>query len=103
MKRSIVTLIVGILLTGSGLAQDSLGVRCVGRLDSSAFDVVREGEIAYVTGDILRILDVSDPANPEEIGVCQTGVRGLAVSGDYVYIAGAQELIVVNVSDSAHP
>jgi hypothetical protein len=47
---------------------------------------------AYVgLGDTVRVLDVSDPATPAEIGVASvtvSAIHGLAVHGDHLYVAG---------------
>ncbi|MCW5559849.1 MAG: hypothetical protein KIT22_18685, partial [Verrucomicrobiae bacterium] len=53
----------------------------------------------------LRVLDVSNPAQPVPLGICtNTGwVHGLAVSGNRVYVAGEEGLTVVDVSDPQHP
>lgn len=53
----------------------------------------------------LRVLDVSNPAQPVPLGICtNTGwVNGLAVSGNRVYVAGGEGLTVVDVSDPQHP
>ncbi len=55
----------------------------------------------------ISVMDVSDPSNPREIGVCDVGgLEYESLDGDYPYIyAGArsQELVVVDVSDPANP
>jgi hypothetical protein len=61
--------------------------------------------------DSLRVLDVADPANPREVGMSEPGssLRGVAVSGDYVYVASCGSatdpggLLVIDISDRAHP
>jgi hypothetical protein len=54
----------------------------------------------------LRVIDVSDPAHPTEVGFYDTPgyARGVAVSGPYAYVAdGGSGLRVIDVSDPAHP
>jgi hypothetical protein len=54
----------------------------------------------------LRVVDVSDPAHPVEIGFYDSGefFQAVAISGSYVYVAdGVVGLRVVDVSDPAHP
>ena len=53
----------------------------------------------------LRVIDVSDPAHPTEVGSWDTGTgRRVAVSGTYAYVAaGGGGLRVIDVSDPAHP
>lgn len=54
----------------------------------------------------LRVVNVTDPANPAIIGSCDTpgGTTGVFVSNGYAYVAdGSEGLQVVNVSDAADP
>ncbi len=66
------------------------------------------GSYAYVADDGkgLRIIDISDPANPSETGYYDTPgyAYDVAVAGNYAYIADYyQGLRVIDVSDPAHP
>jgi len=73
-------------------------------------DVVRgvyvAGGYAYVADHNagLRVVDVSNPANPMEVGFYHTpgNVEAVAVAGDYAYVA-AGGLRVVDVSDPTTP
>jgi hypothetical protein len=52
------------------------------------------------------VVDVSDPAAPTEVGVYDTpgGALGVAVAGDYIYVAGGSVgLRVVDISNPAAP
>ena len=64
------------------------------------------GDYAYVADGSaggLRVVDVSDPGNPVEIGFNSSRrASGLAVSGDYAYIA-ANGLWVVDISTPSSP
>ncbi len=63
----------------------------------------------YRAGDI-RILDISDPLNLEEIGVKYTAGRPFAIQGDYLYTyrntainkSGTTELEILDISDPTH-
>ncbi len=71
-------------------------------------DIVVSGTLAYVAagGAGLRAVDVSDPANPAELGAWDSPgyAEGVAVAGNTVYLAdGPYGLRVVDVSDPAHP
>ena len=73
-----------------------------------AVDVYISGCYAYVAdyGAGLRIIDVSDPSNPEGVG-CY-GTPGYAwnvyVSGDYAYVADRSAgLQIIDVSDPSNP
>jgi hypothetical protein len=62
---------------------------------------------AYVTADWagLRVVDVSDPTNPIEIAYNNPCIWALdvAVTGDYVYLAGSSGLRVIDVSIPSNP
>jgi len=68
--------------------------------------VVVSGDYAYIAANSagLRIVDISDPANPMEVGIYSTEnwTIGLAVGGDYAYLADGG-FRVVDVSDPANP
>ena len=71
-------------------------------------DTTVSGTRAYVAagGAGLRVVDISDPANPAEIGAWDSPgyAEGVAVSGNTVYLAdGPYGLRVVDVSDPASP
>jgi len=71
-------------------------------------DVAVSGTRAYVAvGPAgLRVVDVSDPADPVELGAWDSPgyAEGVAVSGSYAYVAdGPYGLRVVDLSDPAHP
>lgn len=74
-------------------------------------DVKVIGNLAYVAdyGYGLTIFDVSDPANPRDIGGCETAGWGgrIVVEGDYAYtdcIGGSQNgLRIINIADKRNP
>jgi len=71
-------------------------------------NVAVSGNYAYVaTGQAgLLVIDVSDPANPQRVGGCDTNgpASAVAVSGGNAYAATGQAgLQVIDVSDPAHP
>ncbi len=52
------------------------------------------------------MIDVSNPANPQRVGGCDTSGRasGVAVSGNYAYVADCGAgLQVIDVSNPANP
>ena len=67
------------------------------------------GDYAYVADRHggLRIIDVSDPADPTETGFYDTpgSAEAIAVSGNYAYVADdiASGLRVIDVSNPATP
>lgn len=73
-----------------------------------AYGVYLQGGYAYIAdGDCgLRIIDVSNPASPFEVGFWETPgeARGVWVWGSYAYVAnGEAGLRVIDVSDPANP
>ncbi|MCK4226133.1 hypothetical protein KAX29_04495, partial [candidate division WOR-3 bacterium] len=65
------------------------------------------GIYAYVAamGAGLRVIDVSDPANPTEVGFCDTWeARDVYVSGNYAYVADSESgLRIIDISDPTNP
>ncbi|MCB0295856.1 MAG: hypothetical protein KDG51_11595, partial [Calditrichaeota bacterium] len=62
--------------------------------------------VYYANGGFLIIADVSDPANPVEVGKIAVPARiyGMAVSGNFAYLADAFEgLQIIDLSDPANP
>ena len=97
------------LLTISAWAQDSINVSILGQYNYwvEANDVVKSGSYAYLVGEMptgLRIVDVSDPATPVEIGHgLPIGGYFVSVNGNFAYMTNGSSLCVVNVADPAHP
>ncbi|WP_448605243.1 LVIVD repeat-containing protein [Thermoflexus hugenholtzii] len=68
--------------------------------------VAVSGSYAYVADGGLRVIDVSNPAAPREVGFYDTlgWALGVAVSGSYAYVAdGNKGLRVIDVSNPAAP
>jgi len=70
----------------------------------SAFDVAVQGSYAYIAdSSSVRVVDVSTPSDPREVGHCDTiWATAIAASGQYAYVTGAG-LQVLNVADPARP
>src|SRR5262245_18353941 len=56
----------------------------------------------------LQVIDVSEPANPRQVGSYTAagwirGLIGLVVSGDYLYVNRGLGLDVLDILDPAHP
>jgi PKD repeat protein/subtilisin family serine protease len=82
----------------------------VGFYDTPAipYDVAVSGTYAYVADNSsgLRVIDISDPANPTEVGFYDTPgyANGVAVSGSYAYVADwISGLRVIDISNPAQP
>lgn len=87
-------------------------VEVVGRIGISPKDVFARGDYLYVTAgeEGLRVLDVSNPSEPEEVGFYDTpdellGDFGdMEVVGDYAYVlAGLAGMRVVDISNPHNP
>ncbi|NQU05967.1 MAG: choice-of-anchor D domain-containing protein, partial [Calditrichaeota bacterium] len=71
--------------------------------ENRAVSVSLAGNYAYLVGNgVFSVFDVSDPENPDEISSLDVGGSGVAVSGSYVYLAGAG-MRIVDVSDPENP
>ncbi|MFQ5343763.1 MAG: hypothetical protein ACE5F6_19645, partial [Anaerolineae bacterium] len=84
--------------------------------DGATYDVALSGSHLYVAdnNEGLRVLDVSDPSAPREVGHFKLGqseqthnsygknyISGVDVSGDYAYLSDDKYWRIVNVSDPA--
>jgi hypothetical protein len=109
MKHLIVGLGAMLILTGLSWAQDSLNVTQLGRYDywNFANDIAKQGAYAYLTDNMnLRIMDVSAPEAPVEIGYCHlpNTSYSVAVNGNYAYVGvGGGDFCIVNVSNPQYP
>ncbi len=110
MKRFFLVLGLLLLLTGLSQARDSLGMRLLGQtLLGPARQVVVQGYYAYVGVSCgLLILDISDPANPVEMGraydVEFTIIEDVFVQNGYAYLVDAYNgLAIVDVRDLRNP
>jgi len=111
MKAHLSVLCLSLLLAGVAQAYDSLNVRLIGRCDmpdNFTFGVAAHGDYAYVADYTagLRVVSVSDPTQPTEVGYCDTPghANGVTVIGDLAYVSdGDSGLRVISVADPAHP
>jgi len=72
-------------------------------LPAAASDVAVSGSFAYVASWSLRVIDVSTPSAPVEVGSTQSAASNVAVSGDYAYVTGGGVLQVIDVSTPSAP
>ncbi len=101
--------------------QDSMGIHLVGHWTGSSGDGISvSGNYAYVidnSDSLLRIIDISDPSNPTQVGSYNPGEPFssydassslLGVSGGFVYLAiegksSNWQLLIIDVSNPANP
>jgi len=81
-------------------------VKLFGGTNADSWAVTVSGNYAYLACDFggLGIFDISDPSHPIDVGVSSPmdgGKRGVAVQGNYCYVAG-DGLEVFDISDPAH-
>jgi hypothetical protein len=76
-------------------------------LDGAPYDMAAQGNYVYVAdcGWGLRVLDVSNPLSPVLVGSYRSGGYpfGVAVAGDYAYLASRGVFEVINVSNPTAP
>jgi hypothetical protein len=109
MKKNIGLLASICLLVSAGSAQDSSGVRALGRIwYSNSTDVAILGDYALVADNDagLRILNIEDERNPVETGVYPAfaGAMNIVLVNSACYIACSENgLKIVDVSDPLSP
>jgi len=106
--------LVTLLLAGwnVGQAQDSLGMHCLSGLGywQSTESIQMVGDLVYVVGGSsgLHIMNLEDPAHPEEVGrftwyqYSESG-GGVYVVGNLAYLGIETGGFVLDVSDPTHP
>lgn len=78
-------------------------------LNNFGFEIVVQGSYAYVAiSSGLQIVDITDPYHPASKGLCGTPSQGqsngVAVSGNYAYIAdGTSGLQVIEITNPSSP
>ncbi|MBU1706842.1 hypothetical protein KKB28_02880 [bacterium] len=101
-----------LMITASAIAQpDSLNVRQLALLHDywdRCHDVAVVGDYAYCATEHsgLRVVNISNPALPYEMGFYDTPGKalGVTVSGSYAYVADEFEgFRVVNITNPASP
>jgi len=75
----------------------------------SPHDVVVSGDYAYIADSFngLRVVDISDPSNPQEVGhfdpAGSTAGNGVGFSAPYAYLADGLGLLILDVTDPSAP
>ncbi|MBD3285671.1 T9SS type A sorting domain-containing protein, partial [candidate division WOR-3 bacterium] len=72
-------------------------------LDGTIRDLTVVNSYAYVAGYHLKVIDISDPWNPQQVGFYRTPGEislGLSVSGDYIYVA--DDVAGLQIFDNYH-
>jgi hypothetical protein len=67
-----------------------------------AWEVDVSGNYAFVADDDfgLRILDISNPSSPLEVGTyLETGIWRITVSGNYAYVADDRSLRIIDITN----
>ncbi|MBL7034052.1 MAG: T9SS type A sorting domain-containing protein [Candidatus Delongbacteria bacterium] len=104
-------LLLAVVPTGPTFAVDSLNVNLVGRLnlcwDNTGDLALQDGLVYMSAGNSgVRILDVTQPEQPLEIGWCDTwsSATSVAVADNYAYVATYfGGFFTFDVSDPLHP
>jgi hypothetical protein len=108
MRRiGVVVLLMIFGITMAASAQDSLNIRTLGQLNYWFYtnNVLVNGNFAYVgvVGGGLRVLDISHPASPVEVGF-NTGLGcPQVVIGNYGYCADLDGLTILDLTNPTAP
>ena len=66
--------------------------------------VAAQGDYVYLaTNEGLKVLQVTDPANPFEVGSLNCGYGGLIVSGDFAYYNNGPVVRIINITNPSVP
>lgn len=108
MSRAIVCVMWIVMLLVSPLVVDADCPERVGHWPyGPTFAVEADGDTAYFgVGTVLRVADVSDPADPTVVAELEIGniVEGLRISGSTLFVSASHRgLVTVDVSDPAKP
>jgi len=59
-----------------------------------------DGKYLFIAGKRIKMLDVSEPTSPHEIGVCRRGGHDLCVDGKFIYVAsGIKGLLILQFNE----
>ncbi|MFH1352601.1 MAG: lamin tail domain-containing protein [bacterium] len=108
IKSFFLTLFLIFSFDCSFVRADSQNVNLIGKLAGGLpRDVSVSGNYAYVAAEgLLSIVDISDPANPQEVSYYDTPgtAYGVYVSGDYAYVADSGSgLRIIDISNPSSP
>ena len=91
----------------AGSTSTSIMIRLVGQIGGPIQSLAVQGTYAYVgVGMRLVILDISNPAVPQEVGVSEVlnePIRDVTVVGSTAYVVDSEGLWIFNVSDPTYP
>jgi len=110
VKKIFTIFILAIGISFSLVAQNSLNITLIGHYDApdTPEEIAIRGNYAYIAdyGAGLRIVDISNPASPQEVGFYDTPgmfAWGVAVSGNYAYMADWDGLRIIDISNPTNP
>ena len=108
MKKAFTITVLLALMCVGGMAWADIPVTLVGQWGGASYAVAVSGNRAYLgMGPRLVILDVSNPAGPTVLGTSEVMpdiVQGIAISGNYAYVADYDAgLQVIDISNPSSP
>lgn len=70
-----------------------------------ATDIAISGSHVYVAdyNGFLRVIDISDSANPRSVATVPTRGQAIQIAGDFAYLANSQGVTAINISNPANP
>jgi parallel beta-helix repeat protein len=94
--------------TVSAQIEESTGWEATGQAGGPTQGIALQGDYAYIgVGPRLVVVDISDPANPHQVGataMLDDFVLGVTVSGTLAYLAaGTAGLLIVDITSPANP
>ncbi len=84
---------------------DGLRITASVSLDGGAEDILIDGSLAYLCGDMLGVFDIGDPLNPALLGsvtLPETAFR-LALADGHVFAMSTSGLQIIDVTDPTTP
>ncbi len=109
MRNTILLLSIICLALTAGVDLFAQEIRLVGTFNTPgyAFDVSVQNNVAYVAdGEYgLRVIDVSNPEDPDEIAYLYTGqyALGVVAIGEYAYVMDDGILCIIDISEPDSP
>lgn len=84
---------------------DPLNPHILSVIPGESYQVSVKGNYAYVAADCLRVIDVSDAANPVEIGRSNlySNAQYIFIKDNYAYVSGPLSVDVYNIEEPTDP
>ncbi|MBD3271690.1 MAG: T9SS type A sorting domain-containing protein [Elusimicrobia bacterium] len=94
------------LLPFNAHANEGLLINSIGNINGNNFSrFVVQGDYAYVAAGIrgVKIINISNPYSPENVGLYNNECYYLYVQGEFAYVCTGKNLHIVNITDPSDP